>query len=251
MLHITNHSKITPSTGRVFIFWLGGAGFIIKYSDGFTICIDPYLSDSVEMLFGFKRLHRPPINADALRFDALFITHEHADHLDEDSIDTLINKNPDALIYAPKSCDKLFSAHGIKYIPVFPGQKIIINDLKTTVIKADHGDLSPDAVGYVFEKLGHCIYLTGDTCYNDEIIESAVKFKPKIILPCINGAYGNLNEQQAAQLVGACKADYVIPMHFGLFKEHGGDADVFKSFVNKLSPQIIVHILAPGQGIEI
>jgi len=65
MLHIIDHSKILPSSDRVIIFWLGGAGFLIKYSDGFVICVDPYLSDSAERLCGFKRLCPAPINKDA------------------------------------------------------------------------------------------------------------------------------------------------------------------------------------------
>jgi len=251
MLHITNHSKIAPSPGRVIIFWLGGAGFLIKYADGFSICIDPYLSDSVERLCGFKRLHLSPINADDLRFDVLFITHEHADHLDEDSIDMLISRNPNAAVYAPQSCDEILSSHGIKYVSVLAGQKIDINSLKTTVINADHGDLSLFAVGYIFEKSGRVIYHTGDTCYDNKIFKSAIKLKPDIILPCINGAYGNLNEQQSAKLVARCNPVHAIPMHFGLFKEHGGDVKKFATIVKELSIKSKVHILAVGEGIEI
>ncbi|MHB9071295.1 MAG: MBL fold metallo-hydrolase [Sedimentisphaerales bacterium] len=251
MLHITNHSKITPSSGKVIIFWLGGAGFLMKYADGFSICIDPYLSDSVERLCGFKRLHPSPINADDLRFDILFITHEHADHLDEDSIDMLINRNPNAVVYAPQSCDKLLNSHRIKYVSVSAGQKIIADNLKTTVIKADHGDLSLFAVGYIFEKSGRVIYHTGDTCYDDKIFKSAIKLKPDIILPCINGAYGNLNEQQAAGLVAACSPAHTIPMHFGLFKEHGGYPKKFMAILKELYVKTKVHTLALGEGIEI
>ena len=233
------------------IFWLGGAGFLIKYPDSFSICIDPYLSDSVEKLCGFKRIHQSPIIADALRFDALFITHEHPDHLDEDIIDILISRNQNAAIYAPKSCDKIFDSHGIKYVSVSAGQKMNVNDLKITVIEADHGNLSPFAVGYVFEKSGHIIYLTGDTGNNEIIFQTAINCRPDIVLPCINGAYGNLNEQQAAQLVARCNPAHAIPMHFGLFKEHGGDAKKFKTLVTKTSVKTKVHILAPSEGVEI
>ncbi|MHB9070980.1 MAG: MBL fold metallo-hydrolase [Sedimentisphaerales bacterium] len=251
MLHISNHSKILPSTDNVIIFWLGGAGFLIKYSGGFSVCVDPYLSDSAERLCGFKRLHPTPINADDLRLDVLFITHDHPDHLDEDSFDALMNNNACCNIFAPICCDGFLKSKKRAYNMIKPGDYLSAGDLSVKVTKADHGNLSPFAVGYVFEKLGHTIYFTGDTGNNEAIFEVAINCKPDIVLPCINGAYGNLNEQQAAQLVARCNPTHTIPMHFGLFKEHGGDAKKFAAIVKNLSVKTKVHILAPGDGIEI
>ena len=251
MYNINEHSTRVPPKGKIAVYWLGGAGFIIKYSDGFTICVDPYLSDSVERLFGFKRLYPAPIKADKLFFDAIFMTHEHADHLDEDSFDVLVKNNAGCQIYAPICCDNFLKSKKRAYILVKPGDDLSAGDLTLKVTKADHGELSPHAVGYLFEKENHRIWLTGDTAFNEEVLGPAIDMKPDIVLPCINGAYGNMNEEQAAQLVAGCAPAHAVPMHFGLFKEHGGDAVKFEMLVRQLSPKTRVHVLAPGDGIEI
>jgi len=251
MYNINEHSTHIPPKGKIIIYWLGGAGFIVKYSDGFTICIDPYLSDSVERICGFKRLHSAPIKADNVFFDVLFITHEHPDHLDEDSFDALMNNNARCQIYAPICCDVFLKSKKRAYIMVKPGDDLSAEDLSIKVTKADHGELSPHAVGYLFEKANHRIWLTGDTAFNEEVLKPVVDMQPDIVLPCINGAYGNMDEQQAAMLIAKCNSLYAIPMHFGLFTEHGGDAVKFKTLVRQLSPKTKIHILAPGEGIEL
>ena len=45
----------------VAMWWLGQAGFAFKTPAGKVVFVDPYLSDAVERLFGFKRLSLPPI----------------------------------------------------------------------------------------------------------------------------------------------------------------------------------------------
>ena len=64
------------------LWWLGQAGFVFKTPAGKIVYLDPYLSDAVERLFGFKRLSLPPIAAEEVRADLVVLTHEHADHLD-------------------------------------------------------------------------------------------------------------------------------------------------------------------------
>ena len=66
VLNLKDISQHEPTKKKVLVYWLGGAGFVFKFDVGYTICIDPYLSDSVERLFGFKRLQPTPIIADRI-----------------------------------------------------------------------------------------------------------------------------------------------------------------------------------------
>ena len=88
--------------GSLGLWWLGQAGFVFKNPGGKTVYIDPYLSDAVERLFGFKRLSAPPIAADEVRADLVALTHEHADHLDPDSVPIIAKNNPKCRFAAPK-----------------------------------------------------------------------------------------------------------------------------------------------------
>ena len=56
MLNICDQQKNLPAKGNIIAYWLGGSGFIIRFDNGQTICIDPYLSDLAERLFDFGDL---------------------------------------------------------------------------------------------------------------------------------------------------------------------------------------------------
>ena len=50
--------------GTLRMWWLGQAGFAFKTPAGRIVYADPYLSDAVERLHGFKRLSLAPIAAE-------------------------------------------------------------------------------------------------------------------------------------------------------------------------------------------
>ena len=84
-----------PEDGKIALFWLGQAGFLIKTATGRTICIDPYFSDNVlhmQKNIGFKRMSPPPCEADDIAFDVLLISHEHGDP--QHIIDSIGEKAP-------------------------------------------------------------------------------------------------------------------------------------------------------------
>jgi L-ascorbate 6-phosphate lactonase len=68
------------------IYWLAQAGFAFKTSAGKIVYIDPYLSDLVERVAGFKRMMPCPITAEEVVADLVVCTHEHPDHLDTDAL---------------------------------------------------------------------------------------------------------------------------------------------------------------------
>ena len=243
-----NHS---PKNKMIDIYWLGGSGFIIKFDNGVTVCIDPYLSDSVERLFGFKRLIPAPISADQLKCNILLISHEHGDHLDIDSFDAIYAGNPGLKIFAPASCDEFLCKHNAEYTQIKVGDCNNVDGISIQSLNADHGELSPDALGFMLTYKRRTLYLTGDTGFNLEILKLAINAKPEIIIPCINGAYGNLDEEQSAELVKLCNSKFAIPTHYGLFNEHGGDAEKFVANLQKIYPQTKAVTLKPATGISI
>ncbi|MCE5200208.1 MAG: MBL fold metallo-hydrolase [Armatimonadota bacterium] len=249
--HISDIRSNVPQTGKVIIYWLGGSGFAFKFADGKVICIDPYLSDAVERLFNFKRLSLSPVSADELKFDTLLITHDHADHLDMDSINALITGNRGCKIIASESSVKALDNIGIAAETTTPGAVFHCGNVDVEVVDADHGELCADAVGFLIKFGGRSIYFTGDTGYNPEMMAKGIAASPEILIPCINGAFGNLTEEEAAGLAAQCSAKVTIPSHFWLFAEHGGSPGAFKDAVSIKSPNTNVILLTPGQGIEV
>lgn len=116
-------------------------------------------------------------------------------------------------------------------------------------IYADHGDLSPDAIGVVLDFDGIRVYHTGDTAYRPERFQRAIGLAPRILLACINGRYGNLTEEEAALLTRDVSPRWVIPMHFWMFVEHGGDPARFLEYCRRYTPAVTAKVLKPGEAV--
>jgi L-ascorbate 6-phosphate lactonase len=129
------------------------------------------------------------------------------------------------------------------------GKQIQLGDFNCTVVFADHGNLAPDAVGLMIEHDGLRIYHTGDTALCAEQMNSAINMQPQVILPCINGAYGNLDASTAAELVRMTGARLAIPTHFWTFVEHGGDPWQFQKNCVENAPNAKVRWMTQGEGI--
>lgn len=248
---IANIRQDVPDEGKVIVYWLGGAGFALKFRDGEKICIDPYLSDAAERLFGFRRLSLAPIEAGDLPCDLLLFTHDHVDHLDVDSLDALVNAHGGLRVLAPGSCADVLGSKGVPYEMVSPGTRSQRGNVHLRTVAADHGDLCPDAVGFVLSFHGRSLYFTRDTALDEQRMEEAIRMQPEIVIPCINGAYGNMNETEAAMLVRGCGAKMAIPSHFWLFAEHGGCPATFRDRVQTHATGTEVLLLTPGRGVEV
>jgi len=88
----------------VRLWWLGQAGFAFKTPSGRIVFADPYLSDAVERLHGFKRLSLAPLAAGHVRADIVVLTHEHTDHLDPDALPVITRNNPQCRFAGPDGC---------------------------------------------------------------------------------------------------------------------------------------------------
>ncbi len=242
-----------PQAGQVALFWLGQAGFVFKSTGGSVVYVDAYLSHSVERKFGtqWKRIMPPPMLADEVDCDWFVSTHEHDDHLDVDSIPTIcINRR--VRFAGPRECTAYYRSAGIneeRYVELYPGKQVTLGDFTCTAVFADHGDQAPDAVGLLLECAGLRIYHTGDTALRPEEMRPVIKSNPQVILPCINGAFGNLNSESAAKLVSLTGAKLVIPTHFWTFVEHLGNPLEFQHNCLKEAPDAQVKWLTQGEGI--
>ena len=240
-----------PSKGKAIVYWLGGAGFALKFSGGEIICVDPYLSDAAERLFGFRRLSLAPVKAGDLACDLLLITHDHADHLDIDSFDAILKANPGCRVLAPECCCDFLKSKKAAYDVVSPGVVSQLGQVTVKTVPADHGDLCPSAVGFVIGFAGRSVYLTGDTGFDENLMSEAIEVQPEIVIPCINGVYGNMNEREAAILAGKCGARIAIPSHFWLFAEHGGSPARFRESLKADATATDLLLLTPGRGAEV
>lgn len=234
------------------IFYLAQAGFVFKTSANKVIYIDPYLSDACNRISGVKRLIPAPINPEDVIADILICTHEHEDHLDPDAV-PVIAKNPKVKFVGSPGCVKEFKKLGIQNSRIFlieDGKTVNINGINISGVYADHGKYLKDAVGILLNIDGINIYHTGDTAYRPYKIIDSLRTKPDIIIPVINGTFGNLNSKEAAQLSNKVGAKITIGCHFGMFAIQNGDPDEFVKMCKKFAADIKVLIMKPAELYE-
>lgn len=258
MPFVDQFTGTTPKENTVALFWLGQAGFLLKTSAGRTIAIDPYFSDCVMRMFpeqglGFKRLTPPPCAADEIIFDDLLISHEHGDHFDVDSIESMM-QNGRTHIYTNAPVAAQLKDMGIDQGRVHilrKGDSIALPGYGLTAVDCDHGELAPEALGFLLDFGFARIYYSGDTAFTPERLEVPLKQKPEVAILPINGAFGNLDGVQAAEYAGRLGCRICIPCHFWTFPLHRGNPqEIIDAFPQKAS-DCKLSLLRQGEGILI
>jgi L-ascorbate 6-phosphate lactonase len=236
--------------GSVGVFFLGQAGFILKKADGGLIAIDPYLSNCCERYFGFKRLMPKILDPGDLTFDQLLLSHAHYDHFDPDSIPVLMSNGKTELIGATdteKECKRLHLENNVTYLSC--GQTEKRNGMRVTGVPCDHGTLAPNALGLLVEIENKRIYYMGDTAYRTDLLENPILQNVDLLILPINGAFGNLNEEQAAHVVKTLNPKLAVPCHFWNFAEHGGNPGLFQKAMAEIAPENKYILMYQGEGI--
>lgn len=234
--------------GMIGIAFLGQAGFILKTPENKLIAIDPYLSNCCERYFGFKRLMPHILGAGELIFDQIIVSHAHYDHFDPDSIPMLMSNGHTELI-GPKDikmeCERLRIRKNVTYLAL--GKTLVRAGMKVTGVQCDHGEQAPDALGLLIEIGRKRIYITGDTAYRPDILENdSLQGADLLILP-INGAFGNLNEEEAVRVIEKLRPVLAVPCHYWNFAEHGGNPCIFQKKMKEIVPEISYRLMGQGE----
>ena len=246
---------LTAPLGKTHLFFAGQAGFIIKSAGGKLLAIDLYLSECVERVeghIGFKRLLPCILNPNELQFDYVIATHPHMDHFDMDSIPIFMSCKKTKL-FVSLNCRQYvknvyIDESRVEYIT--PGDIKITEDFGISFVSCDHGSGAPDAVGVVVAVDGKKIYEAGDTCLRlDRIDEYKEKGPFDVLIAPINGAYGNLNEEECAVLSAKLNPGLTIPCHYGMFASHGGNPGIFLEKMKEICPYNVPYLMAAGEGI--
>jgi L-ascorbate 6-phosphate lactonase len=221
------------SESEAAMWWLGQAGYVLK-ANNLIIAIDPYLSDSAANgAPEFTRLYPPVINAEELKADIMIITHNHADHLDPETLTRYSYKN-DTQFVAPWLTAVALAEAGI------PEERIrIVNAGQTYrhgqteingVFALPTGADVLDTTGYLVRfGNGRTIYHTSDTQFHPLVLAAAPK-NPDVMMVPINGKWDNPGPEQAALFAEHVSPRYVFPNHYDTMALNAENPEVFKWF---------------------
>ena len=207
------------------IRFLGQSGYILKTANT-QIIIDPYLSDSVNMVACRPRMLPIPLKPEDINCDAIICTHNHLDHLDPDTVKDINDKQFFITTNEGKVELKKFGKANVAVLNM--QESITVGDFRITAVFADH---TVEAFGLIVKAENKTLYFSGDTLYNEKLFEVA-EYKPDITFICINGRLGNMNVKEALLVAKKIGAKINIPNHYDMFDSNSENPELFSKGIN-------------------
>jgi L-ascorbate metabolism protein UlaG (beta-lactamase superfamily) len=210
------------------VTWIGHATLLVQ-AGGVAVLTDPVFSSRIGGLV--KRLAPPGVALEHLPpLDAVVVSHNHRDHLDEPSVRAL---GPGTQFVVPMGLGEWFRTRGLsRVIELEWWQTTEIGSARITLVPAQHwsqrtiSDMNETLWGgYVIEAGGTRFFFAGDTGYPAAFAEVGRRM-PGIdyaLLPI--GAYEprwfmgpqHLSPEDAAQAFRDLGAHFLVPMHWATF----------------------------------
>ena len=179
------------------------------------------------------------IENDSHDADIIFITHDHYDHMDKDSIEKV--KKDTTIIVAPKSMEETIKNIDAKdYIFLNPNEEIDIEGIHIKSVRAYNNEKpfhpkSNDWLGYIISYNDITYYIAGDTdkTVDNELVKCDIALVPV-------GGHFTMDVSEATELIKKINPKVVIPTHYGTII---GSPDEGKKLKEKLSDTNIEVIL--------
>jgi len=217
------------------ITWIGHASFLIQIG-GLNILTDPIFGNASLL---FKRIFPPGIALkDIVPIDLVLLSHNHRDHMDASSLESL--KRFDPLILIPDGLKYWFESRSFKntfehtwWQEMTVKAKDACNGIiKCSFLPSAHWsqrglfDRNKSLWGsWLIQYRNFKIYFAGDTAYEDHFCEisrlhSNIDVALLPIGPCEPRkwmSHSHLSAEQAGKAFLDLKAKHFIPMHWGTF----------------------------------
>ena len=215
------------------IMWLGHASFYIRVG-GVALVTDPVFGDP----WFLTRFVPVPSQVDHIEtLDHVLISHDHRDHMDENSLKALTQRFPNATLYAGLRSEDILEKWKQPTNEVETGgwfQEFTTRDPKVKIyfLPAQHWarrgllDTNRRLWGsYIIQFKDTTIYFGGDSAYStyyreigelfprvDYFITGVGAYEPRWFMKCIHK-----NPEEAVQAFIDMRAGTLIPMHYGTF----------------------------------
>jgi len=145
----------------------------------------------------------------------VLITHEHPDHLHIDSLKTVINNNPNAIIITNKAVGALLDKQNIKYTIVEDGDSLDLSGVLLEGFGKEHAVIYKSIptiqnTGYF---IGNKLFYPGDSFTNPN---------RNVDILCLPVAGPWMKLSEAIDYAIELKPSICIPVHEGILKVPGG-----------------------------
>jgi len=256
-----NQTAVEP--GSLNIWWIGQEGYVFKSQD-LVIYVDPYLSTYAERITKGQpdehvRMMQSPIRPEEVNnADLVICTHDHADHIDPESIPFIARSSPKANFIVPECARETLLGFKIpeERIHTLRGDdSLTISGITVFAIPAKHERFDKDSLmgypylSYVMNIEGMHLLHTGDTIPYEGQIE---RFRPHpvdLAFVPINGRdefrnklgfEGNFNCHEAVEFAKGVGARLTVPMHYDMFSINTGNVDEFRQIATERKLDFLV-----------
>jgi L-ascorbate metabolism protein UlaG (beta-lactamase superfamily) len=259
---------VAPASSGVRATWLGHATVLLEI-EGRRVLFDPVWSErcSPSSLAGPRRLHPVPLEIDALpRVDAVVISHDHYDHLDEASIRSL-TRLQEAPFLVPLGVGAHLERWGV------PGDRIVeldwdetatIAGLGFTATAARHfsGRLRSDNAtlwaSWVVAGSTRKVFYTGDSGYFEGYTTIGAAHGPFDLTLIQIGAYApywpdiHMTPEEGVAAHVAVNGGLLVPVHWCTFNLalHDWSEPVERLLTEAAECGVRVAVPRPGQPID-
>lgn len=257
----TNEESFTNS-----FTWIGHATIYMNL-EGVNILFDPIFSErsSPFSFIGPKRIIPPSIEIkDLPKIDKVFISHNHYDHLDIPSLQSLQERNQEIVFYVPLGDRKLLSSKGLINVKEFNWwDEEIDQDIRIVFFPVKHWSargLFDKKVslwgGWYVSSNSYSSAHFGDTAYDNRFIDFPDFMQNLDVAFIPIGSYApreiemehHVNPEEAVQIYNDLNVKYAYGIHWGTFFLSKEDLYEPPELIEKLiSDEVIFSTSQPGQ----
>ena len=218
------------------LWWLGHASLLLRIN-GLYILTDPVFSRRASPLKFYGPLRRTPPAlrpADLPALDAIFISHNHYDHLDLTTVRQLHRRFPKVHFFVPLGLGRWFARLGITRITELDWwQSVSWQGLNVTCVPAQHWSMRTfwDRnrslwCGWVAQSSDLRFWFSGDTGYMPELLHIPQRLGPIDAAAIPVGAYAprwfmsphHMDPESAVKLWQQLGRPLSVPIHWGVFE---------------------------------
>jgi L-ascorbate metabolism protein UlaG (beta-lactamase superfamily) len=264
--HASDYAAEPSSDLRVT--WIGHSSVLIEI-DGRRILTDPVWSERASPLawVGPKRFHPPPISLTKLpAIDVVVISHDHYDHLDMATIQTLAARGTHFAV--PLGVGAHLESWGISSSQLSEldwGEQLEVASLKIVATPARHySGRSPLHssetlwASWVIQGPSHRVFFSGDTGYSDTFKSIGTTYGPfDVTLMKIGGsdpswADIHMTPEEALRAHLDVRGNVLLPIHWGTFNVafHSWSEPIERVVAAANSAGVTVAVPRPGQFVE-